>query len=245
MIRLALAALVDAGPVSRRVWVVRSGLPANHFSAALQEAQRLGLLVVEVPAEGLRLLVQPVAFWRERPLTDAAEFQRAWQAVAVQGRMGLGTEMPSLADALAVPHRAVPHRAEEEDRIPVVVPDSGGEPYRIPVAPLNVQRLTPSEKILEAVNVERSTGGTGFREGWIEPETETEAMAACRRLLGDVEMRAWGGMWRNRWRANAAGVRKVLNLVREDQAVGRRPKAGSNWGRYASDLWKRFVEVTA
>ena len=247
VIRLALVALADAGPVPRRVWVVRSGLPANHFAAALQEAQRLGVLVVELPAEGLRLLVQPVAFWKERPLTGAEEFARAWSGAAVQGRMALGTEMPSLSEALAV--RTTPHpgplleRGGEggDNRIPVVVPDSGGESYRIPVPLLNVQRSASSEKILEALNVERSEE-PGFREGWIEPETEAEAMAATRRLLGETEMRVWGGLWRNRWRSNPAGVRKVLNLVREDQTAGRLPRNGSTWGRYASWLWKRFVE---
>lgn len=248
VIRLALAALADAGPVPRRVWVVRSGLPANHFASALAEAQRLGVLVVEIPAEGLKLLVQPVAFWKERPLTGAEEFARAWSGAAVQGRMSLGTEMPSLSEALAVQDGAEQEtgvRSQETAgayRIPVGVPDSGSDSYRNPVVLLNVQRSATSEKILKAVNVERSAEGPGFREGWIEPETEEESQAACRQLLGDAEMRVWGGLWRNRWRANPAGVRKVLNLVREDQTAGRLPRNGSTWGRYASWLWKRFVD---
>lgn len=235
VIRLALAALADAGPVARRVWVVRSGLPPNHFAPTLEEARRLGLLVAECPAEGLRLLVQPVEFWKERPLAGAEDFARAWaRAVAEQRRLPLATEMPTLPDALAV--------AAAANRIPVALPDSGGGDYRIPVGTLNVERLTPSEKILEALNDERLTG-TGFRAGWVEPETEADALAACAELLGGpAEMRLWGGLWRKRWRANPGGLRKVLNMVREDQVNGRRPRHGSNWGRYASALWKRFVE---
>jgi hypothetical protein len=231
--------------------VVRSGLPENHFSSALDEACRLGLLIVETPAEGLRLLVQPVAFWQERPRFGAEEFARAWERATAQGRMPLATEQPGLAEALAVNSERAGGGIGNADvagpESGPVVPDSGGGEYRIPVVvPLNVHRLTPSEKIqnLLAVNVERLTGpGIRGRTGWVEPETEIEAMAACAELLGGrEEMQQWGGLWRKRWRTNPDGLRKVLNMVREDQAVGRQPKAGSNWGRFAGDLWKRFVE---
>lgn len=239
VLRLGLAALCDAGPVARLTWVVRTGLPENHFAEALSAAQAGGLLVAEASPEGLRLLVQPVVFWRERPKHGAEDFSRAWGAGAVQARMGLVTEMPSLADVMA--------GKEAEQQLRPTAPDSGGGLPRIPGVPFNVQRSAFPEKILEALNVERSESpeNRGGRSGWIEPETEREALAACRQLFSignPSEMTRWGGRWTNRWRANPDGLRKVLNMVREDQANGRQPRPGSTWGRYASDLWDRFVE---
>lgn len=249
VLRLGLAALADAGPVARLTWVVRTGLPENHFAEALSAAQAGGLLVAEASQEGLRLLVQPVVFWRERPKHGAEDFSRAWRAGAVQARMGLCTEMPSLADVMAagIDEGSTEASATQAVRPTGFPPDSGGGLPRNPGVPFNVQRSASPEKILEALNVERSEGPEirGARGGWIEPETEREALAACRQLFSignPSEMTRWGGRWTNRWRSNPEGLRKVLNMVREDQANGRQPRPGSTWGRYASDLWDRFVE---
>ena len=38
IIRLCVAALDDAGPVSKRAWAVRAGVPDNHLLPALREA---------------------------------------------------------------------------------------------------------------------------------------------------------------------------------------------------------------
>lgn len=259
ILRLCVAALEDGGPCGKRAWAVRSGVPDNHLLPAVREAERLGVMAVEQTAEGMRLLVQPCQFWRERELAGLAEWTAAWRVTGKAPVLGLVTEAPGIAEALAVnlPGKtltpALSHPMGEggpPDRNPVGQPDSGDPTGIRSVVPLNVQRLTPSEKILSAFNVERSEG-TGIRSaaeraGWLEPETEAEALEACAALLGGAaEMRAWGGRWRNRWRQNPAGLRKVLNMVREDQANGRIPKPGSNWGRFASDLWERFVEVRA
>lgn len=245
-LKLLLVALVDPGPVQRPVWVARSGVPRNHLAAILGEVQRLGGAVVEPGPEGLAIRVQPVTFWRVTPLMESHEWALAWRGV-VQARLNLRTEMPSLAETMAVGNAvgAVPGFGESW---PTACPDSGRvcPDYGQPVKRLN--DLTVDRSL--AFNVERlkesPESGNGARSGWVEPETEEEAMAACASMFGGPkEMRLWGGRWRNRWRSNADGLRKVLNMVREDRAVGRTPRKGSNWGRYANDLWKRFAEGNA
>jgi len=214
------------------------------------EGVRLRLLVAEVMPEGMKLTLLPENFWRERELCSREEWESAWRrsgAGESQERLGLVTEAPGIADVLAESSKlkAQSSNAPEGNRITVGEPESGGATGLRLDVPLNVQLLTPlQEKSLETLNVERLTGSTGLRlqrSGWAEPESEAEAMAACAQLLGGpTEMRAWGGRWRNRWRANAAGLRKVLNMVREEQANGRKPD--KTWGAYATDLWDRFVE---
>lgn len=225
-LKLLLVALADAGPVERRVWVARSGVPRNHLAAVLAECERLGGARVNPSVEGLAIHVQPVEFWRVTPLMERAEWAVAWRGV-VQERLQLPTEMPGLTEALAV---------------------GTGTGFRAGFCPESGHAVKPLNDLnLLTFTVERSKeqpdSGQGSREGWIEPETEAESLAACRQLLGETEMRLWGGMWRNRWRANPDGVRKVLNLVREDQTAGRNPKKGSTWGKYAMWLWAHYVEV--
>lgn len=229
-LKLLLVALADAGPVERKVWVARSGVPRNHLAAVLAECERLGGARVCPSVEGLAIHVQPVEFWRVTPLMERAEWAGAWRGV-VQERLQLPTEMPGLAEALAV----------------------GGAPgFRAGFCPESGHAVKPLNDLnLLTFTVERSKGqpesghgsGQGSREGWIEPETEAESQAACRQLFGDTEMRLFGGMWRNRWRANPEGVRKVLNLVREDQMAGRKPKKGGSWPKWAMWLWEHYVEV--
>ena len=228
-LKLLLVAMADGGPCARAVWVARSGVPRNHLAAVLAECERLGGCKAEAGPEGLAIRVQPVEFWRVTPLLEVGEWVLAWRGV-VQARLHLQTEMPSLAETMAVCADVPGIRAVRV----ASCPDSGHA----------VKRLNGSD--LLTFNVERLKGCPASgqeRNGWIEPETEEEAMAACARMFGgEEEMRLWGGRWRNRWRAKPDGLRKVLNMVREDRAVGRTPMKGSNWGRYANDLWKRFVD---
>ena len=219
-LKLLLVALADPGPVQRPVWVARSGVPRNHLAAILGEVQRLGGAVVEPGPEGLAIRVQPVEFWRVTPLMESHEWALAWRGV-VQARLNLRTEMPSLAETMAVRDSDAPGFGVSW---PTACPDSGQvcPDYGQPVKRLN--DLTVDRSL--AFNVERlkesPESGNDSRSGWVEPDTEEEAMAACSSMFGGPEeMRLWGGRWRNRWRANAAGLRKVLNMVREDRAVGR------------------------
>lgn len=151
VIRLALAALADAGPVALKTWVARAGLPANHFAAVLGESERLGLIVVETPAEGIRLLVQPVAYWRERPMLSAEEFARMWEGSMVQCRMALG---PGLAEAAS--------------RNPVLLPESGGESARIPGQecgfPSSTFRRSDVSEIERTTSKRGDEHGDGLRE---------------------------------------------------------------------------------
>lgn len=124
--RLLLAALADAGPVSKHVWAVRSGVPRNHVLPTIAECERLGGLKQELKAEGIVLLVQPVSFWRVTPLAEAAAWLEAWRNVA-QERLALVTEARSLAEAMTEMRAAVEGRLPEADRNPVGTrPESGG-----------------------------------------------------------------------------------------------------------------------
>lgn len=243
-LRLLLVALADPGPAARRVWVGRAGVPRNHLAAILGEVKRLGGAAVEEGPEGIAIRVQPAVFWRVTPLMEADEWARCWQGV-VQERLQLRTEMPSLAESMqamavcgSVPGHAPGFRVSSCPESGSLHPESGSP----------VKRLNGSD--LLTFNVERlrdpdsgSNGGGMRRDGWIEPETEQEAMAACLEMFGGLEeMRVWGGRWRNRWRANPDGLRKVLNMVREDRAVGRQPSKGGTWGRFANYLWRKFVD---
>lgn len=245
--RILLAALVDAGPVSRRVWLVRTQIPrSDHFENAMAEVVRLGGVRIETRAEGLCVFVLPPTFWRAKPLADETEWRAAWRGVAgEQVRMELPTEMPSLAETMAV---GIDQGATESRHTIPGFREGGAEKFPdfgkdFPDFGNHVKRLNDLtvDRSPLAFNVERLKA-PGFREGWIEPDSEEEAQAACRRLLGDEEMRQWGGMWRNRWRRNPDGVRKVLNMVREDQSTGRKPSRDT-WGRYATFLWNKFVEA--
>lgn len=100
-LRLLLAALADAGPVSRRTWAVRAGVPANHLAEVVGECSRLGGLRPEGGPEGLSLFVQPPEFWRVTPLAEVAVFSDAWQGPGRQRRMALVTEAPGLAEAMS------------------------------------------------------------------------------------------------------------------------------------------------
>jgi hypothetical protein len=241
VIRLLLAAAVDAGPVAAQTWARRSGVPRNHLLPAVREAERLGALAVEPLPEGLRLLVQRVEMWRERPECSAEEFSRAWGRAVEQLRMQLATEMPGLGEALA----AIPESGGAQNRNPVTLPESGG--LRTKVSTLNVQRSPLSGKgSSKALNVERLTEGTGIRwDQWEPPETEADALDACRLVLGDSEeerareMVNWGGRWRMRWRREPEKMRRILAAVVEDRKRGFVPD--KTWGAHASDLWERFV----
>lgn len=231
-LRLLMAGLADSGPTSRAMWSRRTGIPRNHLAAVMAECERLGGCKVAGEAEGLTVNVQPVVFWRVTPMCEPREWAFAWQGVG-QEKLSLSTEMPSLSEAMAVGSDFICPQApgfRESWH-----PDSGS----VKRSELTVDRLPV------AFNVERLKSPDSGRQGWIEPETEDEAMQACSLMLGGTEeMRVWGGRWRNRWRRNADGLRKILNMVREDKAIGRKPKDGSNWGRYANDLWKRFIETS-
>lgn len=256
VLRLVLAAAADPGPASRKAWSVRAGVPLNHLRPALEEAMRIGALAVSPEAEGLRLLVQPVAMWRERELVGAADWAAAWSN-GRQHKLDLATEAQTLTEALAEvrsteARRGLPESGSREGtghRNPVPgLPESG--------CALSVHRSAlfrdPSDK---ALNGERSTvdrnpeartveheGATVTLagNGWLPPETEAEALAACESLLGGkAELRQWGGLWRTRWRKNPDRFRRVLAAVREEQAAGRLPRR--TWGAFASDLWGRFA----
>lgn len=124
LVRLALAALRDAGPVSEDDWSVRSGVPRNHLLPSLREAVKNGLIKCEMMAEGLRLLVQPFEFWTGPDvdeLSSRVEWDRSWR-VSGQARMTLATEAPGLAEVLAALARQ-PDSGAPTNRIPV--PDSG------------------------------------------------------------------------------------------------------------------------
>lgn len=241
IIRLLLAAAVHPGPLSAHDWSRRSGVPRNHLLPAVREAERLGALAVETWPEGLRLLVQTVEMWRERPECSAEDFAAAWGRAVGQLRLQLATEMPSLGDALA----AQPDSGGAADRIPVSPPESGVPCTK--VSTLNVQRLTVSEETSsKAFNVERLTEATGIRwEDWQLPDTEAEALAAFRLMLGDTEaertreMVNWGGRWRMRWRGDAGKARRVLAAVVEDRRRGFVPT--KTWGAHASYLWGSFA----
>lgn len=114
LVRLGLAAAADAGPCDVRTWAARSGVPRNHVLESAREGARLGLFAIECLPEGLRLVLQPAEFWRERELCERGEWAAAWGATGrSQARLGLVTEAPGLADALG--ERAVrnPERRPE------------------------------------------------------------------------------------------------------------------------------------
>lgn len=252
--RILLASLADAGPVSRRVWLVRTQIPrSDHFREALAEVSRLQGAECREGPEGLAVFVRPVVFWRAKPLADENAWRAAWAGVAAeQVRFDLPTEMPSLAEAMAVGTNghltpALSPRGGEGEEVDGVasrfsgenLPDSGKPVKRL--NDLTVDRNSLAFTV-ERLNVPENREEDS-REGWIEPENERDMLAAVVRLLGAEESRLWGGMWVNRWRRNAAGVRKVLNMVREDKARGMTPR--KSWGRHSSDLWKRFVDRAA
>lgn len=244
-LQVLFAAMADAGPCDVAQWSVRSGVPRNHVATALRGLEQAGAVKIEprVP-DGLCVFVTRPEFWRVREMVSRPEWLDSYGSPA-QLRLGLVTEAPGLAQALG-DAGGVAGGALDGFRNPEGLPESGEASGIRNAVPFNVQRSTPLKNSLEAFNVERSTGASEIRNGWMEPESEAEALAACALLLGGAaEMKNWGGRWRNRWRANPGGLRKVLNMVREDQANGRAPNKGSNWGRYASDLWDRFVEVKA
>jgi hypothetical protein len=115
-LRVLVAALADAGPASMTDWAVRTGVDARHVGAVIRELEALGGLKLESGAEGVRLLVQPPSFWRERMLSDAARWQRAWAQARGQRKLELVTEEAGLADALAC--NVPPNRGE-------ISPESG------------------------------------------------------------------------------------------------------------------------
>lgn len=270
MLRLLIAALRDSGPCSVKTWADRSGIRENHVLTIIRMAEGQQAIKSVTGPEGIRLLVQPESFWRERPLTTPARWAESWARMAAQTRLDLVTERPGLNEMLAASSSIVssprtaaslPLSGEGERDVAIcgatmdgrkapaggvrisekgIAPKFGqsGSPKFGDVAgqsvPLNGQRLNGPGKDLKTLNAERLTGA-----GWIEPETERAAIEACRSLLGELEMVNWGGAWRNRWRSNPDGLRKVLNMVREDQDGGRK---SDNWGRTANYLWKKFVE---
>lgn len=229
-LRLLLAALFDPRPAGKREWARRAGLPVNHIETVIRQCQGYRALPDPLPRDPkdpgrIGLPVQPCSFWT-CGIIFACESSVATQAVAGQALLGLATDRPGLAEALAV------NPAPESGG----VPDSGDSPF-------NVQRSTP-EKEASAVSVERLTGPESGRLGWVEPETEQEAMQACHLLLGSGvgnhrEMKEWGGRWRNRWRQDPDKLKRVLGAVREEQASRRKPD--KTWGALASDLWDRFA----
>jgi len=231
--RLLLAALHDKGPVQLDVWSRRTGIPRNHLLDTVRETERKQGIMVEMRPEGLWVGVQPPAMWKERSLLDESDWKQAWQG-ASQERLSIASEMPNLADALAVTGSPSPPESGWVD------PESGAD-NRNPVPSFNVQRLTPQKGSEEAFNVERLTEPTGIRMGgWMAPETEAEAMTACKALLGADDMRLWGGRWRNRWRENSAKLVRVLAAVRQEQMEQRKPS--KSWGACASDMWGRFAD---
>jgi hypothetical protein len=115
-LRLIVAALMDAGPVSKTDWAARAGLPQAHFARTLAEAERLKIIEARAEADGLKLFVRPPAFWRVTPLvTDAAQAS-AWVKPQAQARLSISTEAPDLTDALALTKMVSAHQNGESAR---------------------------------------------------------------------------------------------------------------------------------
>lgn len=252
-IRLLWAASLDAGPVDLDIWSRRTGIPRNHLLNTVREVERLGGIATEILAEGLKVAVLPVKFWRVTEISNVADWRRAWVIGSRQERLDIASEMPDLADALASvgseseppPESGVLRNSETlsdtdlEKMMGSSDPESG---VRCTGLTFNASAFTAQTD--QALNVKRLTeppeSGDGHRAGWFEPETESEAMAACHRLLGgDKEMKAWGGRWRLRWREDSGKLKRVLNAIREEQSNRRRPN--KTWGAFADDLWRRFA----
>lgn len=125
-LRLLVSAMADAGPVSRARWVVRTGIPANHLIAVMQEVQRLGGCKLELSEEGVAVRVQPVSFWRVTPLVEAEEWSQSWRGNGVT-KLDLATEARTLADALSavLSDGASPSR-NTGSAVPAL-PDSGSD----------------------------------------------------------------------------------------------------------------------
>jgi len=100
-LRLLLAALADPGPASRSAWSLRSGVRAGHLSETMAELSGARAIDVKLEAEGIKILVQPVEFWRERPICRRDVWIESWANVARQSRLDLVSEAPGLTDALA------------------------------------------------------------------------------------------------------------------------------------------------
>ncbi len=99
--QLLLAALGHGGPSSRRNWSIRSGIPAQHLGGVIHELQMGGAIHAEVNDEGIKILVQPIEFWRERQLCRRDVWSVAWADAARQTRLDLVTEADGLWEALS------------------------------------------------------------------------------------------------------------------------------------------------
>lgn len=105
-LRLVLAAMADPGPSSHFNWSLRSGIGTRHLAEIISQLIDLGIIAAQPAAEGMKLLVQPVEFWRERPICRRDVWIQAWANVARQTRLDLVTEWDGLPEALANAARA-------------------------------------------------------------------------------------------------------------------------------------------
>ena len=125
-VRLLIAALAEAGPVSRARWVLRSGIPGNHLIAVMQEVQRLGGCKLELSEDGIAVHVQPVSFWRVTPLVEAQEWAQSWGDIGTT-KLDLATEARTLADALSAVLSDGASLTRNTGSVGPVLPDSGSD----------------------------------------------------------------------------------------------------------------------
>ena len=101
---LVLAAFAGSGPLSRKVWATRAGIPLQHMAVAMQYLVRKRAVVVQEVGDLVRILPQPFSLWRG-PVRPRAMFLAAWQRQHVpeqdQHIFDLATEAPGMAEALA------------------------------------------------------------------------------------------------------------------------------------------------
>lgn len=132
---------------------------------------------------------------------------------------------PSLEDALAQVSAQNAGAFPNRERVVGRVPESGTAPLKVTSFKLKSSiELSKFETFKEAA-------------GTVRDGTETEAMAACRHLLGPEVMARDGGKWRTRWRHQRGKVGRVFAALAEDLTENRVRRPGA----HCEDLWKRFA----
>jgi hypothetical protein len=228
IVRLCLAALEDAGPVSKRAWAVRSGVPDNHLLPAVREAERLGAVAVEHGPEGMRLLVQPASFWRERELHGPEAWAGAWTRAE---QIRLGPEAPGLAEALAVT------TAREADRNPVGLPESGATGIRS--GHVHVQRHGSEHPL----NMEHGNG-TGIRSKRERKAARGDAVRALE-LLKDHLWPLLTEQFRQHWQRRVDEDAGLVEYAVEEALLNRRGDRPTNLPAYANRIYLANVQARA
>lgn len=99
-LKVITAAMADPGPLPHRVWAARAGIPVQHLAAAFAELERVRAAVVVNVAEGVRIMVQPMALWRGA-IRPRQAWLAAWRQGPAQSKLDIATEQPDLPEALS------------------------------------------------------------------------------------------------------------------------------------------------